>query len=50
MTKVAAQIVARTYEPFVPYLFTALMFLNIVLVLTYLLKILERRLAKSDRQ
>ena len=50
MTKVAAQIVARTYEPFVPYLFTAIMYLIIVLVLTYLLKLLERRLANSDRQ
>ncbi|MBO5712808.1 MAG: amino acid ABC transporter permease [Clostridia bacterium] len=50
MTKVAAQIVARTYEPFVPYLFTAIMYLAIVLALTYLLKLLERRLAKSDRQ
>lgn len=50
MTKVAAQIVARTYEPFVPYIFTALMYLAIVIVLTQLLKLLERRLAKSDRQ
>lgn len=50
MTKVAAQIVARTYEPFVPYIFTALMYLVIVIVLTQLLKLLERRLAKSDRQ
>ena len=50
MTKVAAQVVARTYEPFVPYIFTALMYLAIVIVLTQLLKLLERRLAKSDRQ
>ena len=50
MTKVAAQIVARTYEPFVPYIFTALMYLVIVIALTQLLKLLERRLAKSDRQ
>lgn len=49
MTKVAAQIVARTYEPFVPYLFTAIMYLAIVLLLTKLLKILEKKLAKSDR-
>lgn len=50
MTKVAAQIVARTYEPFIPYIFTALMYLVIVIILTQLLKVLERRLAKSDRQ
>ena len=49
MTKVAAQIVARTYEPFVPYLFTAIMYLIIVLLLTKLLKLLEKKLAKSDR-
>ncbi len=50
MTKVAEQIIARTYEPFVPYIFTALLYLVIVIVLTYLLKLLERRLAKSDRK
>lgn len=50
MTKVAAQIVARTYEPFIPYLFTALMYLAIVILLTKLLKILEKKLAKSDRK
>ena len=49
MTKVAAQIVARTYEPLVPYLFNAVMYLIIVLLLTKLLKILEKKLAKSDR-
>ena len=49
LTKVAARIVARTYEPFVPYIFIALIYLVVVVVLTQLLKLLERRLAKSDR-
>lgn len=49
LTKVAARIVARTYEPFVPYIMIALMYLVIVIVLTKLLKLLERRLARSDR-
>lgn len=49
LTKVAASITARTYEPFAPYIIIALMYLAIVLLLTYLLKLLERRLAKSDR-
>ncbi len=50
LTKVAARIVARTYEPFVPYIMIALMYLVVVIVLTQLLKLLERRLAKSDRK
>lgn len=49
LTKVAAIITAKTYEPFAPYLIIALMYLVIVLLLTYLLKLLERRLARSDR-
>lgn len=49
LTKVAASITARTYEPFAPYLIIALMYLAVVLILTWLLKLLERRLAKSDR-
>ena len=50
LTKVAARIVARTYEPFIPYIMIALMYLAVVILLTKLLKILERRLAKSDRK
>ena len=50
ITKVAARIVARTYEPFVPYIVSAIIYLVIVVILTQLLKVLERRLAKSDRQ
>lgn len=50
LTKVAAIITAKTYDAFAPYLITAVMYLVIVLLLTYLLKLLERRLARSDRQ
>ena len=50
ITKVAARIVARVYEPFVPYIVSALIYLVIVIALTKLLKLLERRLAVSDRR
>ena len=46
----AARISDRTYEPFMPYIISALIYLVIVIGLTYLLKLLERRLAKSDRK
>ena len=49
ITKVADRIIARTYEPFTPYLVTALIYLVIVIVLTQLLKLLEKKLAKGDR-
>ena len=50
ITKVAARIVAKTYEPFLPYIVSAIIYLIIVIILTRLLKLLERRLAKSDRK
>jgi His/Glu/Gln/Arg/opine family amino acid ABC transporter permease subunit len=50
LTKVAAMVTARTYDAFAPYIITALMYLVVVLLLTWLLKLLERSLAKSDRQ
>ena len=49
ITKVAARIVTRTYEPFMPYLVSALLYLIIVVLLTQVLRLLERRLSKSDR-
>lgn len=49
LTKVAAIITAKTLDAFAPYLITAILYLAVVLLLTYLLKLLERRLAKSDR-
>ena len=50
ITKVAARIVARTYEPFVPYIMSAIIYLVIVVILTQVLKILERRFSASDRK
>ena len=50
ITKVAANITARIYDPFMPYIVSALLYLLIVVGLTQILKVLERRLAKSDRQ
>ena len=50
ITKVAANITARTLDPFMPYIISAVIYLVIVVGLTQLLKVLERRLAKSDRQ
>ncbi len=49
LTKVAASITAKTYDAFAPYLITAVLYLAVVLLLTWLLKLLERRLARSDR-
>ncbi len=49
VTKAAEQIIVRTYDAFVPYIFTALLYLAVVLILTKLLNILEKKLAKSDR-
>ncbi len=50
ITKVAANITARTLDPFMPYIVSAVLYLLIVVGLTQVLKVLERRLAKSDRQ
>ncbi len=49
LTKVAMQIQAKTYQAFMPFIGIALMYLVIVLILTWLLGILERRLRRSDR-
>ena len=49
ITKIAANIVTKTGEAFVPYIVSAIIYLVIVIILTQLLKILERRLAKSDK-
>ena len=46
----AQAIVARTYEPMSPYLITAVMYLILVLIFTWLQGILERRLRASDRR
>jgi len=48
MTRAANLITSRTFNPFVSLLTVALIYLTIVLILTKLLSILERRLRKSD--
>ncbi len=49
LTKVADILTTRTMDAFAPYLITAVMYLVVVLVLTALLRVLERRLARSDK-
>ena len=41
---------SRTYAPFVPYLSIAVLYLALVLILSKLLSIFERRLRESDRR
>ncbi|MEE0946108.1 MAG: amino acid ABC transporter permease [Acutalibacteraceae bacterium] len=48
VTKQAQNIANKTYQAFVPYISLALIYLVIVVVMTKLLGILERRLRKSD--
>ena len=50
LTKVAIQIQAKTYQAFMPFIGIALMYLAVVMILTKLLGIFERRMRKSDRQ
>ena len=50
LTKVAMQIQGRTYQALMPFFGIALMYLGIVLILTRLQGILERRLRQSDRR
>ena len=49
LTKVARDIQARTYQPFMPYIGIAIMYLVVCMILTYLQGKLERRLRRSDR-
>ena len=46
----ARAIIAKTYEPMFPYVITAVIYLIIVLLLTWLQGKLERRLRQSDRR
>ena len=48
VTKQTQNIISKTYQPYVPYISLAIIYLVIVMVLTKLLGILERRLRKSD--
>ena len=49
ITRVGDLIRSRTYDPFFPLIIVALIYLVLVIGLTRLLRIFERRLAKSDR-
>ncbi len=49
ITKVAANVTARTLDPFMPYLVSAFLYLIIVIGLTQILKVLEKKFSKSDR-
>lgn len=49
VTKAAQVIVSKAYTPVIPYISLALIYLVLVVILTKLLAILERRLRKSER-
>ncbi len=49
ITKIAANITAKTLDPFMPYLVSAFLYLIIVIGLTQILKLLEKKFAKGDR-
>lgn len=49
LTRGAMQIQSQTYDPFPPLLAIAAIYLCLVMILTKLVSILERRLAQSDR-
>ncbi|MEE0808808.1 MAG: amino acid ABC transporter permease [Acutalibacteraceae bacterium] len=48
VTKQTQNIISKTYQPYVPYISLAVIYLILVVILTKLLGILERRLRKSD--
>lgn len=50
LTKVAIQIQTKTYQAFMPFIGIALMYLVVVMILTWMLGILERRLRQSDQR
>ncbi len=49
LTRAGQNIKDITYDPYMPYLLVAIVYLIIVLGLSHLLRLLERRLARSDR-
>ena len=50
VTKQAQNIVTNTYQPYVPYISLAVIYLLGVIIMTKLLGIFERRLRESDRR
>ena len=49
LTKAFQNIAASTYEYFIPYIVLALVYLILVLVITWLIALMERRLKKNER-
>ena len=50
VTKQAQNIVSNTYQAYAPYVSLAIIYLVLVIILTKLLGIFERRLRESDRR
>ena len=50
LTKAAQQIQAKTYQAFMPYIGIAIIYLVIVMILTRLLAVFEKRMRQSDRR
>ena len=50
LTRFAEKVITRTADVYYPYLSVALIYLVMVMGLNYLVKKLEKRLAKSDRR
>ena len=50
ITKAAQVVTSRTYDAFVPYISLAVIYLVLVMILTKLLGLLERRLRASDKR
>ncbi len=50
LTRFAEKVITRTADVFFPYISIALIYLAMVMILNYLVKKLEKRLAKSDRR
>ena len=50
LTRFGEKVITRTADVFFPYISIALIYLAMVMVLNYLVKKLEKRLAKSDRR
>lgn len=50
LTRAGRAIVSQTYDAFVPYIVLAMVYLVLVLIATYLVGLLERRLGKSDNR
>lgn len=50
LTKVAIQIQTKTYQAFMPYIGIAVVYLVIVMILTWILGKIERRMRRSDRR